>query len=117
MEGLRNQNAMVKCLGTFEWKEPADKKGESSEGSDLPGPSMVTTHNILYEYGEVDLDEYFVQNHPPLLAQEILNFWETLYAVAGAIEAIHDLRTTTGRGTFKGYIPVFCKSVPWVTLI
>lgn len=86
---------MVKRLATFSCPETV----QESNG-------VVTqsrpTHNILFEYGEMDLDEYFVQAHPPFLEQEIWKFWEVLSEVVGPIEAIHDLKTQDGCQSFQG---------------
>lgn len=80
---------MVKCLATFSWYEP-------------DGQSLVNTKNILFEYGELDLDEYFVMNHPPFLLPEIQSFWGTLLPVLEAIETIHNLKSRDGPN-FHGY--------------
>lgn len=48
-----------------------------------------TTYNILLEYGEFDLEEYFVERLPPANPNEIREFWTSLFAVADALKGIH----------------------------
>ncbi|KAF7505103.1 hypothetical protein GJ744_001243 [Endocarpon pusillum] len=48
-----------------------------------------TTYNILLEYGEFDLEEYFVERLPPTNPNEIREFWTSLFAVADALKGIH----------------------------
>lgn len=47
------------------------------------------THNILLEYGEQDLDEFFDDHYPPLLTVEVIAFWEELIRVADALDRVH----------------------------
>jgi len=47
------------------------------------------THNILLEYAENDLDEYF-RRSPPILTDHIQLFWENLLRVFVAIQGLHD---------------------------
>jgi hypothetical protein len=55
------------------------------------GTKLPIIHNILLEYGELDLSEYFADNVPPYLQSEIESFWERLFAVANAVRSIHRL--------------------------
>ncbi|ORX98944.1 hypothetical protein BCR34DRAFT_142156 [Clohesyomyces aquaticus] len=61
-------------------------------------PTLETTYNLLLEFGESDLDEYFadVTNIAPVLAPEIILFWESLFKVAVAINKIHNLQIMQG---------------------
>lgn len=47
--------------------------------------------NILLEFGELDLDEFFYENGrlPPVLPDEIHGFWSELFEVAKAVKDIH----------------------------
>jgi hypothetical protein len=47
------------------------------------------THNILLEYGENDLYEYFYRS-PPVLTQDIHDFWDNLLQIVSAIQGLHD---------------------------
>lgn len=48
-----------------------------------------TAYNILLEYADYDLDEYFFSRDPPLLASDIVNFWSSMFKVADALSNIH----------------------------
>ena len=63
---------MIRCLGDYTYGEEDQK-----------------TYNILLEYGEADLDEYFSTTPPPALASEIIAFWEDLFKVAEAVRDLH----------------------------
>jgi hypothetical protein len=85
--GLKNHEGMVQCLG-----------GYSHEGHHaLESPETCNkTHNILLEYGDLDLDEYFFERLPPVFPTEILGFWEDLFEVAVAIKGVHNLEYGKG---------------------
>jgi serine/threonine protein kinase len=54
-----------------------------------PKDDSKTTYNIVLEYGEFDLEEYFVERSPPTDTREIREFWISLFAVADALKGIH----------------------------
>ena len=66
---------MIRCLGDYTYGDQDQK-----------------TYNILLEYGEVDLDEYFVATPPPALAPDIVVFWEDLFKVAEAVRDLHSFK-------------------------
>jgi hypothetical protein len=70
---------MVRYLGSY-----------SIDGS----PGHSGSHNILLEYGQFDLDEYFAdkRSYPPIRGAEILSFWQSLFEIADAIRRIHNLK-------------------------
>ena len=71
--------------------------------------SRETTHHIMLEYGEHDLDDFFKRTRPPILNSDIINFWESFFEVTKAIEQIHQLNHTDESGhtrEFKGYVPM-----------
>jgi hypothetical protein len=65
------------------------------------GEIIVLTTNILLEYGELDLDEYFAEYSPPVLQTEIEDFWKRLFEIAHAVDAIHNVQVQT-RNADKG---------------
>lgn len=88
---------MVQYLGHYEHTK--DEAG---------GPR--TTYNILLEYGEFDLAEYFErpETYPPVLPLEILLFWKDFFKVADAISRVHNLPFTTDGGEkrmYNGFVP------------
>lgn len=50
------------------------------------------TFNLLLEYGEQDLDEFFFQDRPPCLTLEIHQFWSDLLEIAKALARVHNLQ-------------------------
>ena len=75
---------MVKYLG--------DYSHTGHREAELP-LNITTTHNILLEYGEMDLQEYFLAFSPPILNAEVKTFWNNMLEVAQALEGIHNLKT------------------------
>lgn len=87
-KALRTNDGMIRYLGTF------------SHDSHLGGPP---TSNILLEYGDLDLDEFFFDHAPPALPAEIVKFWEDLFEVPTAVRNIHEIRPTRGDRQQKYY--------------
>lgn len=71
----------MKCLGSYRYGvyDP-----ESPDESDA-------TANILLEYGDLDLNEYFYERLPPVFPDEILSFWRELFDVGHAIKGVHNV--------------------------
>ncbi|TEA12181.1 putative serine/threonine-protein kinase MPS1-like protein [Colletotrichum sidae] len=67
---------VVKYLG--EWTR------HDSSGSD--------TYHIMLKYGDLDLDEFLAGIYPPVLNQEIISFWESMFGVAKTLASIHQLQ-------------------------
>jgi len=85
---------------------------DRGEGTDPNGRHTGTTYNLLLEYGEKDLYEYWADetNVPPVRAEEIVTAWKSLFEVADAIRHVHNLEVPRERGEslkFHGYnLPV-----------
>lgn len=58
-------------------------------------------HNILLEYGEYDLAEYF-RIQPPILPTNVFNFWHNMGNVASALSELHSF-TLQSRGQQEEY--------------
>ena len=98
-DGLRNHSGIVKCLLCYKhcnsrWPK---RRQETEIGSEA-------THNILLEFGEHDLEEYFHDNEPPVLQEEIENFWQDLFAVAKALNGLHNFQSPTANALFAGFV-------------
>ncbi|OAP62701.1 hypothetical protein AYL99_01928 [Fonsecaea erecta] len=76
--GLEDQEGMVRYIGHYSFEE-------------APG---LWTHNILLEFGELDLDEFFAHEYssPPVRSLEIISFWKSLFKIAEALRRIHNLK-------------------------
>ena len=93
--GLRGQKGMVQYLGDFSFDE-------ISNGP--MGEEIERTFNILLEFGELDLDEFFADTqYPPVLTREIIEFWMALFKVADALQKIHNLEFRSEDGATWGY--------------
>jgi hypothetical protein len=72
------------------------------------GDGLGTTYNLLLEFGENDLMEYWADltNVPPVRTVEISRFWKSLFNVAEAIRRMHNFQIPHGRGTlrYRGYV-------------
>lgn len=75
---------MVRYLGAYEF--------DSRPVISASDRSNYRTHNILLEFGEFDLDEYFADkgSYPPVLPTEIRLFWASLFEVADALRRLHN---------------------------
>lgn len=62
----------------------------------MDSAQLITTYNILLEYGVSDLEVYFTTRHPPFFAGEIHQFWEQLFDLASALEKLHNLKPENG---------------------
>lgn len=86
---------MIQYLGDYEHVEI---RQSSSPQIITPGGTLETgtikanTSNIILEYGDHDLDEYFMEFVPPVFQSEIKSFWECLFDVADAVKHIHHLK-------------------------
>jgi len=85
---------MVRCLGDYSQAEVPWHREDVD--SDSKSAMMRVTHNILLEYGELDLDEFFFDLSPPIPSKEISLFWENLSVIAHAIAGIHQFEIRRG---------------------
>lgn len=86
---LKEHDGMVQYLAEYAHVEPKHALTNTHFQPQASGGS-VSTANILLEYGERDLEEYFEQCLPPILQVEIEDFWKDLFNVADAVRRIHD---------------------------
>lgn len=84
---LQGHEGMVRWLAEY---EKVDQNGSK-------------TYNILLEFGEMDLGDHFKRTLPPVLPLEIAAFWRSLFAVANAVEGVHDLKVRDDSGQTKEY--------------
>ncbi|KAI0544117.1 hypothetical protein F4679DRAFT_566078 [Xylaria curta] len=89
--GIRYEKNMIKCLGTVKCAQhPKTYEQQRS-------------YNILLEYGEDDLNEYFFVHGPPTLGREIIDFWENLFQIVDALQRVHNLEQKRKDGTTDWY--------------
>jgi hypothetical protein len=94
---------MVRYLADYGHKE-VHQDSNHSEPSSAGHSGRVTraTYNILLEFGDYDLDEFFAERLPPVFETEVEWFWKALFEIADAVEGIHNLDICTD-GTRQQY--------------
>ena len=50
-----------------------------------------STYNILLEYADHDLEEYFADKRPPTKSEDIIAFWEGIVGLCHALQKLHNL--------------------------
>ncbi|KAI1081682.1 hypothetical protein F5B20DRAFT_52386 [Whalleya microplaca] len=84
---LRGKAGMIQYLGEYSIDER------------LENETIQRTSNILLEYGESDLEEFFESKpYPPNLEAERVRFWESIANVAEALEKVHNLNISLEDG-------------------
>lgn len=102
---LGTQKGIVQYLGAYSFDSRPAPPGESGSGK-------YRTYNILLEYGQFDLDEYFADkgSYPPVRATEIRLFWTSLFEVADALCRLHNHEHKNDKGdtdcNYNGYFAI-----------
>ncbi|KAL8941905.1 MAG: hypothetical protein Q9216_001978 [Gyalolechia sp. 2 TL-2023] len=93
-DALRNHNGMVRYLAdyTHAEKTDVDLQTQSTPSGSRERCVIRNTFNLLLEFGEFDLDEFFAERLPPVLQGETEDFWRALFDVASALDGIHNLK-------------------------
>jgi serine/threonine protein kinase len=83
---------MIQYLGCYTHLEllPRPKRSIDSNGRKK---TSYQTYNILLEYGELDLEEVFINRQPPVLSEEIDAFWRELFEIVAVVDGIHNLKS------------------------
>ena len=69
----------------------------------LADPSSTSkTYNILLEYGEFDLNEYFLERLQPVFLVDIMHFWNDLFNIAKPSRV--PITLNTGRANWQKII-------------
>ena len=108
---LREHHGMIRYLGDF--SHPSDpscqlKQQNGSSGIDesdetvtaaatAPQDAGRMTTNILLEWGEADLEDFFTERQPPVLSSEVRIFWKELFGVAEALRMVHNFKKKNGQ--------------------
>lgn len=97
---LQDHEGMVRYLANYGHKE---RKSLQDPNSASPQEDAVKdTYNILLEYCDLDLDEFFIERFPPVLESEVEAFWTALFEVADAVEFIHNLKDSYEEEEYRG---------------
>ncbi|KAH0271672.1 hypothetical protein KCU91_g7231, partial [Aureobasidium melanogenum] len=73
-KGIRDKKGILRCLGSYNF---VDNQGK-------------THYNILLEFADLNLHEFFMDFDPPQLAEEVNSQWAELCEIASAIETLHN---------------------------
>ena len=87
-------DGMVRWLGAYSHEGPCGSSNTSSQESTQE--SGTTTHNLLLEFGQTDLEILFYEKLPPILPKEVEDFWASFFEVADAVYSIHYINIGTG---------------------
>ncbi|KAI1370250.1 hypothetical protein F4677DRAFT_457997 [Hypoxylon crocopeplum] len=98
---MQNKPGIVRFLGEYEIDERQDG-------------TVTSTYNILLEYGDEDLEEFFAssENYPPNLNEETIHFWMSLANVAEALDTMHDLEVKRENGHRDSFTGCHCDLKP-----
>jgi hypothetical protein len=90
-----NSDSFIRCFGTFEYIKPSGQ----------------LTFNLILEYGECDLREYFADVTRPVTKDDIRGFWKSLLGITDGLHKLHEIGGVHGdikpdnifsiEGTFK----------------
>ncbi|OAG09166.1 uncharacterized protein CC84DRAFT_1087168 [Paraphaeosphaeria sporulosa] len=83
---------MIKYLGSFGHKEL--RKAQKQNGEDTE--KIVILKHILLEYGRFDLMKIFMYRLPPVMPDEMQDFWTRLIEIADGLKGIHKIKTRNG---------------------
>lgn len=100
--GLKGHEGMVRWLADYE-KADKDNPTPRIPGTRAVECKRITTYNILLEFGDMDLGDYFKRTLPPVLPLEIEAFWRSLFAVTNTVEGVHDFEVRECGQTKKYY--------------
>ena len=98
-QALEGHDGVIRYLGDYRHRDHSTGK---------------LTYNILLEFGELDLDEFFFDpiRLPPVLPNEVQGFWKELFEVAAAVKDIHTFKRRRGEMNqeYYGYVtsPISC---------
>ncbi|KAL8855594.1 MAG: hypothetical protein Q9178_007786 [Gyalolechia marmorata] len=96
-DALRAHKGMVRFLADYTHAERRRVETGEYYASSRNQQENETryTFNLLLEFGEFDLDEFFAQRLPPVLQDETDEFWKALFDIADALDGIHNLKLDT----------------------
>lgn len=94
---LRGHKGMVRFLADYTHTEKncVDTKEQFLPSEIQQEHATSNTFNLLLEFGECDLDEFFARQLPPVLQDETDQFWRALFDVADALDGLHNLKIDT----------------------
>jgi hypothetical protein len=74
--GNHTHSHIIRCYGTFQYQDQAGNP----------------TYNLLLEYADRDLADYWAVSRPTLANYELIRSWEMIFCLAEAVGHIHEAR-------------------------
>jgi hypothetical protein len=99
---------MIRYLGDFSYDFRYRDQQFDQKNTKESHEHNVPTLNILLEYGDCNLGEYFAERFlPPVTFEEILRFWKDLVDIPRAVRDLHYLERDKGgkKRRYWGYVP------------
>ena len=90
--GLQAHDGMVRWLADYKKAHDPGGMVQNAAARGLKRDFNETSYNILLEYAQMDLSDYFKNMKPPISSLEIEVFWRALFAIADAVKGIHNLK-------------------------
>lgn len=91
---LRGKAGMVRYFGDYEYVEvqtaPTTPQTTIDGEKSNVEVGKISTFNIILEYADYDLHEYFREFAPPVFQSEANFFWTSMFEVAHAVKNMHD---------------------------
>lgn len=85
---MRKNAGMVQYFGEYRYED-------SLSTSEATNSRIGLTYNMILEFGESDLHDYFEEVPPPVLQTEIQGFWENMAGIVYGLDGIHNLEETS----------------------
>lgn len=108
------EDCVVRYLSTFTSFE--QRLLQSSTPDKGTQPQWTLTYNILFEYGQANLRQFFHSITPPASYSAIRSFWEQIIRISKAIERLH-LGYSNSKSTSGQPEEYFGYESPWPYLI
>ncbi|KAK5062484.1 hypothetical protein LTR84_004556 [Exophiala bonariae] len=118
---LREHDGMIKYLGDFSHPNDSscqfeqdiglrrfNESGSIRDKATIERTDTTTEYigrmstNILLEWGEADLEDFFAERQPPVFKSEVAIFWKELFEVADALRRMHNFTNKNGH-QFDGW--------------
>jgi hypothetical protein len=65
------------------------KRATQPSATTHTGNEAKDSYNILFEYCEMDLSDYFVSKNPPVTSRDVELFWTNISRIVNAVQQLH----------------------------
>ena len=78
-----SHEGFVRPLSAFQ------KRATQPSATTHTGNEAKDSYNILLEYCEMDLSDYFVAKNPPIISRDVELFWTNISRIVDAVRQLH----------------------------